>query len=263
MTATPEQLMTIAGSRLLEDGKVVFAGVGSPLDASVLAKRLHAPSLTIVLEGGSIGARMVPGKLPISTNEMRAQVGAFMLVGINDLFLYAQRGCYDYGFIGAAQIDQFGNVNTSFIGSVDNPTVRLPGSGGANDIVSSCREIFVMTRHEPRRFVERVDFITSPGYLSGPESRRRAGLTRSTPVAVITDLALLGYDPETGRLRLDALQPGATVDAVMANTGFELLVADEIRELPAPTDRELEEIHRLHHGDAGTPPKLQEVAAAT
>ncbi|HEX6021707.1 MAG TPA: CoA-transferase [Solirubrobacter sp.] len=253
--------MTIAGSRLLADGKVVFAGVGSPLDASVLAKRLHAPSLTIVLEGGSIGARMIPGKLPISTNEMRAQVGAFMLVGIIDLFHYAQRGCYDYGFIGAAQIDQFGNVNTSFIGGTENPKVRLPGSGGANDIVSSCREIIVMTRHEPRRFVERVDFVTSPGYLSGPESRRRAGLTRSAPVAVITDLALLGFDPETGRLRLDALQPGATVDAVIENTGFELLLADEIAELSAPTEQELAEIQRLHQGDAGTPPKLEEVAA--
>lgn len=263
MTPTPEQLMTIAGSRLLEDGKVVFAGVGAPLEASVLAKRLHAPSLTIVLEGGSIGARMVPGKLPISTNEMRAQVGATMLVGINDLFLYAQRGCYDYGFIGAGQIDQFGNVNTSFIGSPDDPKVRLPGSGGANDIVSSCREIIVMTRHEPRRFVDRVDFVTSPGYLSGPESRRRAGLTRSAPVGVITDLALLGFDPASGRLRIDALQPGATIDGVVANTGFELQIADEVRELPAPTDRELEEIQRLQRGDAGTPPKLEEVAAAT
>jgi glutaconate CoA-transferase subunit B len=120
-----------------------------------------------------------------------------------------------------------------------------------------------MTRHEPRRFVERVDFVTSPGYLSGPESRRRAGLTRSTPVAVITDLALLGFDPETGCLRLDALQPGATVEAVVGNTGFELLIADDVRELPGPTDRELGEIQRLQQGDAGAPPKLEEVASAT
>ena len=158
--------MTIAGSRLLRDGRVVFAGVGSPLEASVLAKRLHAPSLTIVLEGGSIGPRMLPGRLPVSTNEMRAAHDAFMLTSINDLFLYGQRGCYDYGFIGAGQLDQYGNVNTSYIGDPDHPKVRLPGSGGANDIVSSCREVMIMTRHEPRRFVERVDFITSPGYLS-------------------------------------------------------------------------------------------------
>lgn len=239
----PAALMTIAGSRLLRDGRVVFAGVGAPLEASVLAKRLHAPGLTIVLEGGSIGPRMVPGKLPISTNEMRGAHGSSMLVGIADLFLYAQRGWYDYGFVGAAQVDQFGNVNTSRIGDT---AVRLPGSGGANDIVSSCREIMIMTRHERRRFVERVDFVTSPGFLSGPDARRAAGLTRSRPVAVITDLALMGFDEATGRLRLDALQPGVTVEQVREHTGFELLVSDAVGELAPPTERELAELRRLN-----------------
>lgn len=242
---SPLELMTVAGSRLLRDGRVIFAGVGSPLEAAVLARRLHAPSLTIVLEGGAIGPRMVPGKLPVSTNEMRAAHGAFMLASISDLFLYGQRGHYDYGFIGAGQIDQFGNVNTSYIGDPDQPSVRLPGSGGANDIVSSCREIFIMTRHEPRRFVERVDFITSPGYISGPQSRRDAGLVRSRPVAVVTDLALLGFDEATGRLRLDALQPGISEERVHDATGFELLVSGDLAELPSPTDRELDELRRL------------------
>jgi len=260
--ATPVELMTVAGSRLLQDGRVIFAGVGSPLEASVLAKRLHAPSLTIVLEGGSIGPRMLPGKLPVSTNEMRAAHDAFMLTGINDLFLYGQRGCYDYGFIGAGQIDQFGNVNTSYIGDPDQPKVRLPGSGGANDIVSSCREIFVMTRHEPRRFVEHVDFITSPGYLRGPESRRRAGLVRNRPVAVVTDLALLGYDEQTGRLRLDALQPGVSEERVHESTGFELLVAERVAELAPPIDRELAELRRLR-GDENTTSQQREVAATS
>jgi glutaconate CoA-transferase subunit B len=260
---TPEELMTIAGGRLLRDEQVVFAGVGAPLEASVLAKRLHAPSLTIVLEGGSIGPRMLPGKLPISTNEMRAQVGSSMLVGIIDLFLYAQRGCFDVGFIGAAQIDALGNVNTSYIGDPDHPKVRLPGSGGANDIVSSCREIVVMTRHERRRFVERVDFVTSPGYLSGPESRERAGLVRSTPTAVVTDLALLGFDPGSGRLRLDALQPGATVDAVIENTGFELLIPDAIDELTPPTRAELDELRRLHDREGQAAATPQEATATT
>jgi glutaconate CoA-transferase, subunit B len=248
-TPTPVELMTIAGSHLLSDGRVIFAGVGAPLEASVLAKRLHAPSLTIVLEGGSIGPRMLPGRLPVSTNEMRAAHDAFMLVGINDLFLYGQRGCYDYGFIGAGQIDQYGNVNTSYIGDPDQPKVRLPGSGGANDIVSSCREILIMTRHEPRRFVERVDFITSPGYLTGPEARREAGLHRSRPVAVVTDLGLLGYDEATGRLRLDALQPGVSEKRVHESTGFELLVSDTLSELPAPSDLELAELRRLRDGE--------------
>jgi glutaconate CoA-transferase, subunit B len=253
LRAEPADLMTIAGSRLLRDGSVVFAGVGSPLEASVLAKRLHAPSLTIVLEGGSIGPSMVPGKLPISTNEMRAAHGSLMLVGITDIFLYAQRGCFDYGFVGAAQVDQFGNINTSYIGDPERPKVRLPGSGGANDIVSSCREIMIMTRHERRRFVERVDFVTSPGYLSGPESRVQAGLTRSLPVAVITDLALMGFDRRTGRLRLDALQPGVTIDAVQDATGFELLVAETVTELAPPTEQELIELRRLHGGAAEEP----------
>lgn len=262
--ATPVELMTIAGSRLLRDGRVVFAGVGAPLEASVLAKRLHAPSLTIVLEGGSIGPRMLPGRLPVSTNEMRAAHDAFMLTSINDLFLYGQSGHYDYGFIGAGQLDQYGNVNTSYIGDPARPTVRLPGSGGANDIVSSCREVMIMTRHEPRRFVERVDFITSPGYLSGPESRRRAGLTstRSRPVAVVTDLALLGYDEETGRLRLDALQPGVSQEQVQANTGFELLISEAIAELPPPTEQECSELRWLRDGNRSETSQTREVTPA-
>lgn len=254
---TPVELMTIAGSRLLRDGRVVFAGVGAPLEASVLAKRLHAPSLTIVLEGGSIGPRMLPGRLPISTNEMRATHDAFMITSINEIFLYGQRGCYDYGFIGAGQIDQFGNVNTSYIGDPDRPKVRLPGSGGANDIVSSCKEIMIMTRHEPRRFVQRVDFVTSPGYLSGPEARDRAGLGRSCPVAVVTDLALLGFDNETGRLRLDALQPGVSEEQVRANTGFDLLVSETLAELPLPTDQELAEL-RWVRGEKASPTRRTE-----
>jgi glutaconate CoA-transferase subunit B len=261
--ATAIELMTIAGSRLLRDGCVVFAGVGAPLEASVLAKRLHAPSLTIVLEGGSIGPRMLPGRLPISTNEMRAAHDAFMLTSINDLFLYGQRGWYDYGFIGAAQIDQYGNVNTSYIGDPDRPKIRLPGSGGANDIVSSCREIIIMTRHEPRRFVERVDFITSPGYLSGPEARRKAGLVRNRPIAVVTDLALLGFEEATGRLRLDALQPGVSEEQVRESTGFELLVSDPVDELPAPTDQELSELRWLRDGESSPAVPTEKEVSAT
>jgi glutaconate CoA-transferase, subunit B len=260
---TGVELMTVAGSRLLNDGRVVFAGVGSPLEAAVLAKRVHAPSLTIVLEGGSIGSRMLPGRLPVSTNEMRAAHGALMLTSINDLFLYGQRGCYDYGFIGAGQLDQYGNVNTSYIGDPEAPKVRLPGSGGANDIVSSCREVMVMTRHERRRFVESVDFITSPGYLRGPASRREAGLVRSQPVSVITDLALLGFDGRTGRVRLDALQPGVSVEQVQANTGFELGVADTIVELPPPTEQELTELRQLRGESSSDPTPHQSKAIST
>lgn len=244
-----EDLMIVAGSRLLEDHSVVFAGVGAPLLASVLAQRLHCPALTIVLEGGFIGPRMFPGKLPISTNEMRAAHRSVMLTGIIDAFLYSQRGCYDYGFVGAAQIDQYGNVNTSVIGTMDRPKVRLPGSGGANDIVSSCRELFVITRHETRRFVERVDFITSPGYLDGGDARGRAGLVLGRPRWVITDLAVLGFEPQTKRMRLEKLQPGVTVERVASATGFELIVPDSVHELDSPTEEELGTLASLR----GTP----------
>jgi glutaconate CoA-transferase, subunit B len=263
LAPTAVELMTISGSRLLSDRRVIFAGVGSPLEAAVLAKRIHAPSLTIVLEGGSIGSRMLPGRLPVSTNEMRAAHGASMLTSINDLFLYGQRGCYDYGMIGAGQLDQYGNVNTSYIGDPDAPKVRLPGTGGANDIVSNCREVMIMTRHEQRRFVESVDFITSPGYLSGPESRRKAGLVRSRPVAVITDLALLGFDEQTGRLRLDALQPGVSVEQVQENTGFELALGDRVVELAPPTEQELRELRQLRGESSSDPTSHQSKATST
>jgi glutaconate CoA-transferase subunit B len=244
----PEDAMIVAGSRLLADDEVVFAGVGAPLLASVLAQRLHAPGLTIVLEGGYIGPRMLPGKLPISTNEMRGAHGSSMLTGIVDVFLLAQGGHFDRGFVGAAQVDRFGNVNTSFIGPPDHPRVRLPGSGGANDIVSSCREIFVITKHERRRFVERVDFITSPGYLDGGDARDRAGLTGARPTAVITDLALLGFDPGSKAMRLDGLQPGASVEDVLANTGFELAVPTEVAQLAPPSEAEIAMLAYLREG---------------
>jgi glutaconate CoA-transferase subunit B len=179
---------------------------------------------------------------------MRACRRASVLTGIVDVFLYAQRGCYDYGFVGAAQVDRFGNVNTSFIGGVQNPKVRLPGSGGANDIVSLCREVFIITKHERRRFVERVDFVTSPGYLSGGMAREEAGLTRGRPVAVITDLATLGFDPESKGLRLEALQPGVSAEEVVENTGFELLVPGDVPTLEPPTDEELAALELLRKG---------------
>ncbi|MGH2650088.1 MAG: CoA-transferase subunit beta [Actinomycetota bacterium] len=257
MTVVPtaEDVMVVAGSRMLTDDTVVFAGVGAPLLASALAQRLHAPNLTIVLEGGYVGPRILPGKPPVSTNEMRAARGSVMLTGIVDVFLYAQGGHFDIGFVGAAQIDRFGNVNTSIIGPVDRPKVRLPGSGGANDIVSSCREILIITKHERRRFVDRVDFITSPGYLGGGDDRAQAGLSRSRPTAVISDLAVLGFDPGSKRMRLEALQPGVTVDEVVANTGFELLIASSVRELAPASPEELTELARIRGDDGAELPE--------
>jgi glutaconate CoA-transferase subunit B len=243
-----EELMAITASRLLADHKVVFAGVGMPLLASAVARHTRAPHLTIVLEGGIIGTSLLPGKLPVSTNEMRAAYGARMLTDITDIFLYAQRGYFDYGFLGAAQVDMYGNINTSVIGSIERPRVRLPGSGGANDIISLCNEVLIVTQHEPRRFVERVDFITSPGYLTGGDSRARAGLACGRLGAVVTDLALLDFEPASRRMRLRGLQPGVTVGQVREQTGFDLLVGGDIEELAPPSAEELAIYRELRDG---------------
>lgn len=245
---TAEELMAVTASRLLADHKVVFAGVGMPLLASAVARHTRAPHLTIVLEGGIIGTSLLPGKLPVSTNEMRAAYGARMLTDITDIFLYAQRGYFDYGFLGAAQVDMYGNINTSVIGSIERPRVRLPGSGGANDIISLCNEVLIVTQHEPRRFVERVDFITSPGYLSGGDSRARAGLACGRLGAVVTDLALLDFEPASRRMRLRGLQPGVTVGQVREQTGFDLLAGDDIEELAPPSAEELAIYRELRDG---------------
>ncbi len=242
----PDEIMTVSASRLLEDGKVMFAGIGQPLVAAALARRRQAPSLTVILEGGMVGIHLMPGELPDSTNEMRAAIGAEMLTSATDIFLMAQRGFFDYGFLGVAQIDMFGNVNTSLIGDPDRPSVRLPGPGGANDIISLCNETVIVTNHETRRFVERVDWVTSPGYLTGGDSRREAGLRHGGPSTVVTDLAILDFEEETHRMRLRSLQPGVTVDQVVAATGFELIVPDDVDVLEPVTEPELKLLRHLN-----------------
>jgi glutaconate CoA-transferase subunit B len=236
---TTNELLAVMGARQLRDHQTVFTGVGAPMMASVLAQRLHAPRLTMVIEGGIVGPEWRPGWLPISTNEMRTAYHAQMLPAITDAFLLAQRGFLDVGFIGGAQIDRFGNVNTSFIGPVARPRVRLPGSGGANDIVSLCREVIILTAHEPRRFTDTVDFITSPGWLRGGDSRRRSGLLFGGVARVVTTLGILGFDPVSRRMRLEAVHPGVTVEQVRASTPFDLPVADHVGTTTPPTDQEL------------------------
>ena len=243
---TSAELLAIMGSRQLRDDTTVFAGVGVPLLAAALAQQRHAPKLTMVIEGGIIGPRIKPGRLPISTNEMRAAHRAQMLPGITDTFLFAQRGFLDYGFMGGAQIDQHGNVNTSVLGSdYWKPKVRLPGTGGANDIASLCREVIILTAHEKRRFVARVDFVTSPAWLDGGDSRRRAGLPFGGVSRVVTTLGVFGFDPETRRMRLDALHPGVTREQVHEQTGFPLLEAPEISVTQAPSPDELAMLRAL------------------
>jgi glutaconate CoA-transferase subunit B len=246
VTSTPSELLAIMASRRLLDGMAVFAGVGLPLLAAVLARKSHAPGLQIVVEGGVLDPDMLPGRLPVSTNEMRVAHGASMLLGITDTFLFAQRGFLDYGFMGGAQIDQHGNINTSVVGAdYWKPKVRLPGTGGANDIASLCKEVIILTAHEKRRFVEKVDFVTSPAWLDGDGSRARAGLHFGGVSRVVTTLGILGFDPATKRMRLDAVHPGVTVEQVRENTGFELLLAPDVATTTPPTPDELEMLRAL------------------
>jgi glutaconate CoA-transferase, subunit B len=242
---TANELLAVMGARALRDGVTVFAGVGAPLMATALAQRTHAPRLTMMMEGGIIGPSFKPGELPISTNEMRTAYHAQMLPGITDAFLLAQRGFFDVGFIGGAQIDQHGNLNTSAIGGYDKPAVRLPGSGGANDIISLCKEVMILTVHEKRRFTERVDFITSPGYLTGGDARRKSGLLFGGVSRMVTTLGVFDFEPASRRMRLIALHQGATVEQVQANTGFDVLVSPSLTTTAPPTEKELEILRSL------------------
>jgi len=249
------ELVAIMSARFLEDGKIVFGGAGMPLVSCILAQKMHAPRLTILFEGGVIGPYVTAGKLPPSTNEQRAARQANMLLSITDILLLQQRGYVDYGFLGGAQIDQYGNLNSSFIGSADNPKVRLPGTGGANDIASLASKILVAMHHEKKRFVKKVDFITTPGYLSGGDSREKAGMPVGGTYKVITHLGIFGFDEKTRRMRLESLHPGATVEEVKDRTGFDLVIPDKIQHTKPPTADELRILRGLDPDQRYTRPK--------
>ncbi len=249
------ELVTVMSARALEDGKIVFGGAGMGLISCILAQKTHAPKLTILFEGGVIGPHVEPGKLPPSTNEQRCARRGNMLLSITDVLLLQQRGYVDYGFLGGAQIDKYGNLNSSFIGDPDRPKVRLPGTGGANSIASLASKILVSMHHERKRFVERVDFITSPGYLQGGDSREKAGLTEGGAYKVITHLGILGFDEETRRMRLEALHPGASVEEVRDRTGFELIIPGDLPYTEPPTEEELRILRELDPDQRYTRPR--------
>jgi glutaconate CoA-transferase, subunit B len=235
---TASELLAVLSARLLRDGQVVFAGVGIPLLAATLAQRVYAPGLTILFEGGVIGAFVEPGKLPPSTNEQRCTRRANMVLGSTDVLLLLQRGYVDVGFMGGAQIDEYGNLNSSFIGDPGHPATRLPGTGGGNDIASLTQMIVAM-KHEKRRFVKRVDFVTSPGFLAGGDARPEAGLIAGGMFRVVTNLGVLSFDEGSKRMKLIALHPGVTTERVQQNTGFELLIESGLPFTDPPTDNEL------------------------
>src|SRR5215470_5588550 len=241
---TASELLAVMSARLLRDGQVVFAGVGVPLLAATLAQRLHAPGLTILFEGGVIGAFIEPGKLPPSTNEQRCARRANMVLGSTDVLLLLQRGYIDVGFMGGAQIDQYGNLNSSFIGDPVKPKTRLPGTGGGNDIASLAQMVVAM-KHEKRRFVEHVDFITSPGYLRGGDTRRASGLLAGGMYRVVTDLAVFGFEAKKRRMQVMSLNPGVSREQLQENTGFSLEFAEHLSVTEPPTDQELKVLREL------------------
>jgi len=234
----PTELLICTASRLMEDGTTAFIGTGIPMLAGALAQKMHAPNLVSIFEFGGTGA--ILEDLPLAVGERRTFHKAVAASGILDIVETAQRGFVEYGFLGGAQIDPYGNLNSTVIGDYANPKVRLPGSGGGNDVGSSCWRTIAIMRHDKRRFVEKVDFLTTPGYLTGPGAREAAGLPPGTgPYRVVSNLALMGYHPETKLMMLLGTQPGITVENVIENTGFDLLIADEVVENPPPTPEEL------------------------
>ena len=241
---TASELLAVMSARLLLDGQIIFAGVGIPLLAATLAQRVHAPSLTILFEGGVIGPFIVPGELPPSTNEQRCTRKANMVLPITDVMLLLQRGYIDIGFMGGAQIDRYGNLNSSFIGDPEQPKIRLPGTGGGNDI-SSLTNMIVAMKHEKRRFVPEVDFITSPGFLGGGTSRADAGLVSGGMFRVVTDLAIMGFDEQSKEMKVLSLHEGVSNEQVQDNTGFDLAFDDTVHTTQPPTPEELAVVREL------------------
>jgi len=243
---TLRELMACVAAKQLEDGKAVAVGTGLPLVATMLAQQTHAPNLVIIFEAGGIAPQLPI--LPISVGDSRTIHKALCTTTLIDIMDTIRRGYVDYAFLGGAQIDSYGNLNSTMIGNdYEKPKVRFPGSGGANDFGSLAWEtLIIMDRHGPRRFVKKVDFITTPGYLYGPGAREEEGLSENTgPSRVITDLCLFDFEPESKRMRLIACHPGVTVEDVIKATGFEIIIADNVRTTDPPTEEELRLLHEV------------------
>ena len=243
-TYGPRELQACVAARMLEDKKAVFVGTGLPIVAAMLAQRTHAPRLLIIFEAGGIGPEIPV--LPISVGDSRTFHKAMAASTMHDTMSMAQAGYVDYGFLGAAQIDRFGNLNTTVIGDWARPKVRLPGSGGANDVGSFCHRTIIIMQQDARRFVQQLDFLTTPGYLDGPGARERAGLpAHSGPYRVITQLGVFGFETESKQMQLLSVHPGITVAEATAASAFEILVADHVTTTEPPTEQELKLLREI------------------
>jgi len=239
-----DEMMTIAAARMVKNGAVCFVGIGLPSAAANLARLTHAPDTVLVYESGTIGTK--PTVLPLSIGDGELAETADTVVSIVEIFSYwLQAGRVDLGFLGAAQIDRFANINTTVIGDYRTPTTRLPGAGGAPEIAASCGEVLITLRQNPRAFRDKLDFVTSAGHLDGGDSRARLGMPGKGPTAVITDLGMLTPDPVTKELTLTSVHPGVAVEKVLAATGWPLKVAPQVSTTAPPSEEELRVLRDL------------------
>lgn len=238
VTYSPSEIMATTAARELRDGEVVFVGIGLPNLACNLARATHAPRLTLIYESGAVGAQ--PQRLPVSIGDPTLVTNSLMICGMADVFqLFLQNGRIEVGFLGGAQIDRWGNINTTVIGPYDRPKIRLPGSGGAAEIAIHARRTLIIARLSPRTFPEHVEFITSPGHRPLGGTRKSLGMPGAGPTRVITDKGILAANAETGELELTALYPGVSVEEVRRGVGWPLTVRDALEEVPEPTAHEL------------------------
>jgi len=252
---TPTEMMTIAAARALTNDDVCFVGIGAPSAACNLARLTHAPDITLIYESGTIGT--APSILPLSIGDGELCETALTTVSVPEMFRYwLQGGRITVGFLGAAQLDRFGNINTTVVGDYAHPKVRLPGGGGAPEIASSCGQIFITLKQARRAMVEKIDFITSMGHGSGGDDRARHGLKTKGPTLLITDLAVWTPDPETREFTVSTLHPGVTREQVQESCGWPIRYAADVGETPPPTHEELSVLRDLTartkaaHGEA-------------
>jgi glutaconate CoA-transferase, subunit B len=238
VTYTPGEMMAVVAARELRDGEVVFVGIGLPNLACNLARALHAPRLVLIYESGAVGA--VPERLPVSIGDPSLVTGSLMVCGMADVFqCFLQNGRIEVGFLGGAQVDRYGNINTTVVGAYEHPSVRLPGSGGAAEIAIHARRTLVISRLNRRAFPETVDFVTSPGHRMKGRTRRELRMPGAGPVKVVTDKGVLEADPENGELVLASLYPGVTAAEVHAGVGWPLRSSTEVGAVQAPNADEL------------------------
>jgi glutaconate CoA-transferase subunit B len=256
---TPEEMMTIAAARALSNDDVCFVGIGAPSAACNVARLTHAPDITLIYESGTIGTR--PQVLPLSIGDGELCETAITTVSVPEMFRYwLQGGRITVGFLGAAQLDRFGNINTTVIGDYEHPRTRLPGGGGAPEIASASGQVFITMKQSRRGMVERIDFFTSFGHGAGGDARERLGLRTKGPTLLITDLAIWKPDPRSREFSVTSLHPGATREAVQETCGWPVKFAAVVGETAAPTAMELETLRELKartaraHGQAGGTP---------